>query len=492
MDNQNQQNLNTPPQPPVNPISPTSKKFNNKTIIVLIVIVLTATAVGFLIFKKPTLVSTNTPVNSNYDKTSLSWAYVYGPENGKVKVYLYAPDQSSTINQNPWGFAFEGDTIISGHYKLIMDPSTEEDGLGGGWSSAQVDLGELQFNPKRPLTDGKLHSLQLDQNGYQDSLAFYQYGSSNTDVIYIYRYLSDKFSQVHFVAKNGKVENFTETGLGGELQSNPDGTFTSEWYDNSKGYVTTKWSYNSSDNNLHEIKTAVSTNSSQSASVSSNQKTGCSLLPYIGTTTLSQLPYYSPSYDGVDEDLRGGMICNFAINSKLLVFTFHFLGQPDNTFGNIQITQGDSTKIIQTITNYTDPNALAPAKSSSVLKPVDVNFDGYLDLPVLNNCGATGNCSYDFYLYDPTTNQFLKNSFLTNLGGFKPDQIDSVKKQITASWNSSVADWQQATYQYQGGQYVLIKKVMSSWDRDKNMVTVETYELHDGKMELTNSTTTPE
>lgn len=265
MDNNNQQNLDTPP---VNPISPTSKKLNNKIImiIVLIVVALITITTGFLLFKKPTLVSINTlnnnvplsPVNTSYDKTSLSWAYIYGPENGKVKVYLYAPDQVSTVNQNPQGFAFEGDTIISGHYKLIMDLSTEEDGLGGGWSSAQVDLGELQFNPKRSLTDGKLHSLQLDQNGYQDSLAFYQYGSSNTDVIYIYRYISNKFSPVHFVVKNGKVENFTETGLGTELQSNADGTFTSEWYDNTKGYVMTKWSYNSSDNNLYEVETKVS------------------------------------------------------------------------------------------------------------------------------------------------------------------------------------------------------------------------------------------
>lgn len=268
MDDNNQQNLNTPSQPPITPVSPTAKKFNNKiiTTIVLVVIALTAIVVGFLIFKKPTTVSTNifdnnmplSPVNTGYEKTSLSWAYVYGPENGRVKVYLSSLDQSSAVNQNPWGFAFEGDTIISGHYKLIMDPSTEEDGLGGGWSSTQIDLGELQFNPKRPLTDGKLHSLQLDQNGYQDSLAFYQYRSSNTDVIYIYRYISNKFSQVHFVAKNGKIENFTETGLGGELQSNSDGTFTSEWYDNTKGYVTTKWSYDSKDNNLHEVETKIS------------------------------------------------------------------------------------------------------------------------------------------------------------------------------------------------------------------------------------------
>lgn len=296
MDN-NQQNLNTSPTPPINSISTTSKKLNNKiiTIIVLTIVALTAIVVGFLIFKKPTVVSTNTPnnnvplspVNTGYDKTSLSWAYVYGPENGKVKVYLYAPDQVSTVNQNPWGFAFEGDTIISGHYKLIMDPSTEEDGLGGGWSSAQVDLGELQFNPKRPLTDGKLHSLQLDQNGYRDSLAFYQYGSSNTDVIYIYRYISNKFSPVHFVAKNGKVENFTETGLGAELQSNTDGTLTSEWYDNTKGYVTTKWSYDSKDNNLHEITTKISISPTASTANSSNKQLDESIFKNLETDVIT-------------------------------------------------------------------------------------------------------------------------------------------------------------------------------------------------------------
>jgi hypothetical protein len=204
--------------------------------------------------------------NSNYDKSSLSWTYIYGPENGKVKVYLYAPDQTSSINQNDYGFASAGDTIIDGHYKLVVDPTTATDGLEGEWSHAQIDLGELQFNPKRPLADGKLQSLQLDQNGYQDAVTFYQYGSSNTDVVYVYNYLSNKLSLVHFVFKNAKTEDFTETGLGGGLTANSDRTFTSQWYDNTRGYVTTKWQYNSKDNNLHESETQVSTNPSQASS----------------------------------------------------------------------------------------------------------------------------------------------------------------------------------------------------------------------------------
>lgn len=215
-----------------------------------------------------------------------------------------------------------------------------------------------------------------------------------------------------------------------------------------------------------------------------NQKTGCSLLPYKGTIPLSQTPYYSSPND---QDLRGGMVCNFIINPTLPVFTFHFVGQEDNSLGNIDITEGNSSEVIQTIVNTTSYDATL-TKAEDIIVPIDVNFDGYLDLPILNDCGATGNCSYGFYLYDPTTSQFVKNSFLTNLGGFKPDSVDSAKKQITASWNSSAADWEADIYQYQNNKYILVQKEVSIWNRNNDIVTKEIYELKNGKMELISST----
>lgn len=217
-------------------------------------------------------------------------------------------------------------------------------------------------------------------------------------------------------------------------------------------------------------------------------KEGCSLLSYTGTTSLSEVPYTSPG----EADFRGGMICSFTINSKLPSFTFHFIGQEDNTLGNIEITQGNNPNIIQTIDDVSnlvpiDPNSIAPESYRSILVPVDANFDGYKDVPILIECGATGNCSYDFYLYDPTTNKFVHNAFLSNLGTF---QLDSAKKQLTASSNSSASDWEDDTYQYNAGQYSLIKKVISVGNRDSNVQTQTTYELQNGGMKLTDSTTT--
>jgi hypothetical protein len=213
---------------------------------------------------------------------------------------------------------------------------------------------------------------------------------------------------------------------------------------------------------------------------------GCKLGAYTGTIPLTGLQYYAAG----DEDFRGGMTCTFRINQGLPLFTFHFAGQEDNTLGNLDITAGTSSEVIQTIDNTTDPNAIAPAKARNVLTTVDANFDGYQDLQLLSQCGATGNCSYDFYLYDPKANQFIHNDFLSSL---TTPSFDQAKKQVTTSSNGSASDWENETYRYENdGRYTLIHREVSTWDRDKGTVTVSSYELRNGKMELIDSTTNPQ
>jgi hypothetical protein len=128
--------------------------------------------------------------------------------------------------------------------------------------------------------------------------------------------------------------------------------------------------------------------------------------------------------------------------------------------------------------------------TQSILVPVDANFDGYEDLPILNQCGATGNCTYDFYLYNTSTNQFVENDFLSSLGTFS---IDATKKQVTTYSNGSYWDWEIDTYQYANGQYTLIQKQISaltSSSSDNGTVMVSFYQLQNGKMQLVHSTTT--
>jgi hypothetical protein len=222
------------------------------------------------------------------------------------------------------------------------------------------------------------------------------------------------------------------------------------------------------------------------ASTSSQLSEGCKLASYSGTIPLSRLENYFAGED----DLRAGMTCTFRINSKLPLFTFHFPGRPDNTLGDLDIIAGTSSEVVQTIDNTTDPNAIAPAKAKGVLAVVDANFDGYQDLQLMSQCGGTGNCSYDFYLYDPKANQFVHNDFLSSL---TTPSFDQAKKQVTTSSNGSVSDWENETYRYENdGRYTLIRREVSTWDRNSGTVTVASYELRNGKMELVDSTTKPQ
>ncbi len=209
---------------------------------------------------------------------------------------------------------------------------------------------------------------------------------------------------------------------------------------------------------------------------------GCTVLPYTGTTSLKEIPSYIPG----DADLRGGMQCTFLVHPDLPAFGLHFTGMADNTLGNIIVTEGSNTSPIQTIESSTSYDSTL-TKAQNTPTVVDANFDGYQDLRVLNECGATGNCTYNFYLYDPTTHQFVRNAFLSSLGS---PSFDAASKKVTASWHSSAGDSENDTFEYASGHYSLVQRVVSVWNED-NTVTVRTYVLAGGKMKLENSSTTP-
>jgi hypothetical protein len=214
-----------------------------------------------------------------------------------------------------------------------------------------------------------------------------------------------------------------------------------------------------------------------------SEKEGCKLLPYTGEIPLDKLLNYFPD----EPDLRGGMICRYRISPNLPIFVFHFEGKPDNSLHDIEVTEEPSTSVLQTIQNWTDWGAVVPELVTNVLKTVDANFDGYQDLQILSNCGGTGNCAYDFFLYDRVTNQFVRNEFLSN--NLCSPEFDTKKKQITTHSNGSASDWQNDTYQYEDGHYTLIRQEISSWDRKAEKVTVNTCERRTGSMELVDSET---
>lgn len=210
---------------------------------------------------------------------------------------------------------------------------------------------------------------------------------------------------------------------------------------------------------------------------------GCALIPSTSTIPLGQLP----GYVNGDEDVRGGMICRFSVRLGLPAFTFHFAGEPDNTLGQITVSQDDSSGTIQIIDNSTAGLNIDYLSAQDLLILVDANFDGYKDLQIVQDQGADGNSNSDFYLYDPATHKFVYNSFLSGLDG---PTFNSSTQQVNTFSSSDAADSEADTYQYQSGKYILIKEDILSFDIASGIETESWYELKNGKMKLANSTTT--
>jgi len=203
-------------------------------------------------------------------------------------------------------------------------------------------------------------------------------------------------------------------------------------------------------------------------SQSSKANPSCTILAYTGAAPLKQVD------PDASEDLRGGMSCRFMVNARLPALTLHFIGRDDNSLGDIQVLQGN--KLIQTITGHDlDLGALYPATLKAEVQLVDANFDGYQDLQLLNDCGATGNCDYDFYLYDPARRRFVYSKFLSGLGS---PEFDASKKQVTTGWNTSADDSTSSIYQFRSGHYIEIEREES----DANGTKI--FERRNGRMHL--------
>jgi hypothetical protein len=93
----------------------------------------------------------------------------------------------------------------------------------------------------------------------------------------------------------------------------------------------------------------------------------------------------------------------------------------------------------------------------------DINFDGYLDLRILDNEGATGNNWYATYIYDPRLRKFRYHKALSTLSGVT---IDKELKQIRTYWRGDLC-WECREYFEMGKDNRLILKKLEWTERDR-------------------------
>ena len=154
---------------------------------------------------------------------------------------------------------------------------------------------------------------------------------------------------------------------------------------------------------------------------------------------------------------------------------------------DLEIRDNLSKKIIQKIPLGWNIDGLASTTPINQIVSMDddINFDGYNDLKVLTQTPASNPGIYDFYIYDPQTGRFNKDSILQNLVG---PIFDPKTKTISTETSSGCAgqDFIKATLSFISNNYVLTETSQGdccnlSGTQEGSGITVNEYK--NGKIE---------
>ena len=105
---------------------------------------------------------------------------------------------------------------------------------------------------------------------------------------------------------------------------------------------------------------------------------------------------------------------------------------------------------------------------------VDVNFDGYKDVIVLNNfSGAHANTWYDCWLWDSGTSSFAASESFAQICN---PSIDPEERCIYSTGGSGAAFWGGSIYKFMDGEFVLTNDLYTDWGGLKETALI------DGKM----------
>lgn len=88
------------------------------------------------------------------------------------------------------------------------------------------------------------------------------------------------------------------------------------------------------------------------------------------------------------------------------------------------------------------------------LEAIDLNFDGYNDLRILTNEGATGNSWYDTWLYNQKTKTFVKNELLSQSTCL---MVDTLGRKILTYYRAGACEESLGVYAVKDTTYTLVE-----------------------------------
>jgi len=198
-------------------------------------------------------------------------------------------------------------------------------------------------------------------------------------------------------------------------------------------------------------------------------------------------------HQSVTQDLSYGGSFVVSVAPNLPKFTFRIIPdvQGNDQFGNaqsivrdIEVFSGESDVPMQHLTGCEWVGMEPPPRGEDWFRTVDFNFDGYPDIYILTNWGATGNNQGCIWLYNSATRGFDYSPEFSALGTFT---LDRTNKTIITWSNGGVAGGVHSAQKYKiaNNRPVLVYSEKQDWDQDKKQFHCVVSELRGNAMATT-------
>jgi hypothetical protein len=169
---------------------------------------------------------------------------------------------------------------------------------------------------------------------------------------------------------------------------------------------------------------------------------------------LTSLPTETTNVQGASDT-----IIRVRIHPKLPDFTLTLVGDrsPESTetlqVKQIEIRRALESKPFQVIEGL---NTATPLSSGTEgLEVVDMNFDGYGDIRIVETQPAGPNVPYLNWLFDPTSETFVENPALNAITS---PQFDAATREIRSNWRDGATRYGTDVYVFEEHRPVLVRK----------------------------------
>ncbi len=167
------------------------------------------------------------------------------------------------------------------------------------------------------------------------------------------------------------------------------------------------------------------------------------------------------------------------VHATLPTFTFTVVGQKSAAnvdtlqVTRIEVRRGDETSPHQII----DQLDTETPRSEIMLDVIDMNFDGYGDIRIVQSRPAGPNVPYLNWLFDPASGKFVASPALNDIVA---PQYDAASREIHSSWRDGPTRYGKDVYVYRDGSLLLLRKEVREYSAPKTYTLIRS-ELVDGR-----------